>query len=58
MDEIQGCRQDGCDGGLAADLELHLKLLAAAVISPTQGNAIQGNALQGNAVQGKGDQDQ
>ena len=43
---------DGCAGALAPDLELHLKLLAAVVISPVRGNAIQGNAMQGNAMQG------
>ena len=43
---------DGCAGALAPDLELHLKLLAAVVISPIQGNAMQGNAIQGNAIQG------
>ena len=46
------CWMDGCAGALAPDLELHLKLLAAVVISPVRGNAIQGNAIQGNAIQG------
>ena len=47
---------DGCAGALAPDLELHLKLLAAVVISPIQGNAMQGNAIQGNAMQGNANQ--
>ena len=50
--DVLVCWMDGCAGALAPDLELHLKLLAAVVISPVRGNAIQGNAIQGNAIQG------
>ena len=50
--DVLVCWMDGCAGALATDLELHLKLLAAVVISPMQGNAVQGNAIQGNAMQG------